>query len=196
MKFKKVVGISVIVAAGLAVILTALPASTFAHGAGSLSVAVTSNPRFPIAGQQAELTFRPVFNDGTPNTGQVPMVMLQWSSSGEHTHGGAAEEPAAPAQGGSMAGMDMGGTPAPAGGAPPEIMLMPVESSPGVYVANVTFVQGGPYVSTFSIGDDEVDTTIGVRAGPVSWFYVGALAGLIFIGAATVAVVKTVRRSW
>jgi hypothetical protein len=193
MTLNKLAGFS----AGLAVIMAALPASTLAHGAGSLSVQVTSNPRFPIAGQQAEMTFRPAFNDGTPATGQAPMVMLHWSSSGEHTHGAPAEAtPAVPAQGGSMAGMDMGGTPAPAGGVPEDIMLMPVETLPGVYVANVTFVQGGPYVSTFSIGDDEVDTDVGVRSGPVSWFYVGALAALIIVAAGSVAVVKTVRRSW
>ncbi len=194
---KKILILSISVLAAVSIALAAT--SALGHGAGTLSVSESSNPRFPIAGQQAELTFRPAFNDGTPNTGQVPMVMLQWSASGGHTHGPApaANANTPPADQGSMAnmpGMNMGTT--TAAGAPPEIMLMPVESSPGVYVANVTFTQGGRYVAVFSIGEDEVDTAIGVRSSPVAWWYVGALAGLVLVLAVIVAVVKTARRAW
>ena len=195
MKKILILSISLLSAVGLA-----LAASTaFGHGAGSLDVSMTSNPRFPIAGQQAQLTFRPVFNDGTPNEGQTPMVMLQWTASGGHTHGPEGEAAPAPQEpaGGSMAGMDMGGgAPTPADGPPAEIMLMPVETSPGVYVDNVTFQQGGRYVAVFSIGDDEADNTLGVRSSPVAWWFIGMLGGLVLALAAVVAVVKTVRRAW
>ena len=178
----------------LVLLIVVVSSSIFAHGAGSLTVGVSSVPRFPIAGQQAELTFTPVYDDGTPNTGLAPMVMVAWTASGGHNDGPAPAANATPA-GGSMAGMDMGGTPTPTD-TPPDIMLMPVETSPGVYVANITFEQGGRYVATFSSGDEESDVVVGVRSSPVSWGYVGMLAGLVIVLAASVAVVKTVKRGW
>jgi hypothetical protein len=195
-KLKKVVIPFLSVIAVLALTLVVVSSSILAHGAGSLTVGLSSNPRFPIVGQQAELTFTPVYSDGTPNTGLAPMVMVAWTASGGHTDGPAPATAAnATPAGGSMAGMDMGGTPATAG-TPPDIMLMPVETSPGVYAANITFEQGGRYVATFSSGDEEADVVVGVRSSPVSWGYVGMLAGLIIILAVSVAVVKTVRRTW
>jgi hypothetical protein len=181
--------LSVLAAIGIAL------AATVVQAHGGLDTQFSSKPRFPIAGQTAELTFI-ISSNGTPEKGQEPMVMLAWTASGAHTHG----EAAAPVSnttpaGGSMAGMDMGGTPATAE-APPEIMLMPVETSPGVYVANTTFTQGGRYLATVSIGDEEADIVIGVRSSAVAWGYVGMLAGLIIALAVAVAVVKTVRRTW
>jgi len=181
--------LSIFLAVGIALV------ATIAQAHGELDARVSSNPRFPIAGQPVELTFT-ISNNGTPEKGQEPMVMLAWTASGGHTH----EESAAPdanttAAGGSMAGMDMGGTPAPAD-TPPEVMLMPVETSPGVYVANTTFIQGGRYVATVSIGDEEADIVIGVRSSPIAWGFIGSLAGLVIALAAAVAVIKTVRRAW
>jgi hypothetical protein len=176
-------------ALGLALVAT----SVQAHGPGTLAVGFTSNPRFPVAGQPAEFTFTPVYNDGSPNTLLVPMVMIAWTASGGHTHGEQAVD-ATPAAG-SMAGMNMGTT-APSGGVPAEIMLMPLETTPGVYVSNVTFEQGGRYIATFSNGEDEFDIVVGVRSGSVAWWYIGVLAGVVIVLAAAVAVTKTARRTW
>ncbi len=78
----------------------------------------------------------------------------------------------------------------------PTIHLMPEEASPGVYVDKVTFEHGGRYVATVNAMGEEVDIVIGVRSSPVAWWYVGGLAGLVALLAGTVAVTKTVRRTW
>jgi hypothetical protein len=190
-KLKRIVIIllSVFAAMGLALVAS----SALAHG--GLDVVFSSSPRFPIAGQETVLTYK-ISDNGTPEAGlgQEVMVMMAQSASGGHTHGplpadagnGSAAMPA------DMPGMDMGG--AQVNAAP--VMLMPVETAPGVYVAKYTFTQGGRYVGTVQVGDEEADTVVGVRTSPIAWPFIFGLAGLCAVLAGTVAVVKTVKREW
>ncbi len=164
------------------------------HEAGTLEVAFSSSPRFPVVGEEAVLTFK-ISHNGSLEQGQAVMVMLAKSAAGGHgdedAHGGN-ETPSggAPA---NMAGMDHG---AQADEPVPMEHLMPEETSPGVYVAKHTFEQGGKYVATVQIGDDEADVFVAVRSSPIAWPYIIGLAGISALLAGIVAVVKTVRKEW
>ncbi len=153
-------------------------------------VALSIVPRFPVVGQEAKLTFKISSMDGVALARQDVMVMLNKNETGGHGHGEANAEEPAPAGGHDMA--NMGGKEEPV----PTIHLMPNEVSPGVYVDNVTFEQGGRYVATVIAMGEEVDVVVPVRAAPIAWWFVGGLAGLSVLMAAMVAVVKTVRRTW
>lgn len=182
-----IVLLSVMAALGLALI--AIP--VFADGGhGALEVAFSSSPRFPVVGEEAVLTFKISFNDGTPGAGQEVMVMLMKTETGGHGH---EEEPAAAEEPGNMAGMDHG---AQADEPAPMIHLMPEETSPGVYVSKHTFDVGGRYVATINVLGDEVDVVVPVRSSPIAWWYIGGLAGISALLAGVVALVKTVRREW
>lgn len=156
-------------------------------------VEFSSAPRFPIVGQEAELTFKISSMDGNPLAGQSVMIMIEKKDTAGHGHeeDGEHEDEEAPAGGHDMANMG-GGEEEP----PPMIHLVPDEVSPGVYAGEVTFEQGGRYIATVNVMGEEVDVVIGVRSSPVAWWFVGGLAGLVTLLAGTVAVTKTVRRTW
>ena len=193
-KLKDIVIVFISVLAALGLGLEAGP--VFANeGHGTLEVAFSSSPRFPVAGEEAVLTFK-ISSNGTPEAGQEVMVMLAKTASGGHGHGPAPADAgnASGAMPTDMPGMDMGG--AQATETSPAIMLMPDEISPGVYVAKYTFEQGGRYVATVQIGDEESDVVVPVRSGPIAWPYIIGLAGISALLAGVVAVVKTVRKEW
>ncbi len=191
-KLKKIVSILLIlgVLAALGLVLGASP--VFADGGhGALEVAFSSSPRFPVVGEEAVLTFKISFNDGTPGAGQEVMVMLMKSVAEGHGHEGEVQE--APAAGGhDMAAMDQGKEEEEV----PMIHLMPEETSPGVYVVKHTFEHGGRYLATVTVQGDEVDVVVPVRSGPIAWPYIMGLAGISALLAGVVAVVKTVRKEW
>lgn len=178
--------------------LSLIASPVFADGGhGALEVAFSASPRFPVVGEEAALTFKISFNDGTPGEKQEVMVMLAKTAAGGHGHGPApADAPAgdAAAMPANMPGMDMGG--AQAAEPAPMIHLMPDETSPGVYVAKHTFDVGGRYVATVQVLGDEVDVVVPVRSGPIAWWYIIGLAGISALLAGVVAVVKTVRKEW
>ncbi|MDO8716797.1 MAG: hypothetical protein Q7J73_08345 [Dehalococcoidales bacterium] len=164
------------------------------HEAGALEVAFSSSPRFPIVGKEAVLTFK-ISHNGSLEQGQEVMVMLAKSVAGGHGHEPAPADAgnASEAMPANMPGMDHG---APADEPVPMEHLMPAETSPGVYVAKHTFEQGGRYVATVQIGDEESDVVVAVRSSPIAWWYIIGLAGISALLAGVVAVVKTVRKEW
>ena len=184
--------LSVLAALGLA--LAVVP--VLADG-GALEVAFSSSPRFPVVGEEAVLTFK-ISHNGSIEQGQEVMVMLSKTAAGGHGHESANNETAAPAGGGgampaNMPGMNHG---APVAEPVPMEHLIPVETSPGVYVAKHTFEQGGKYVATVQVLDDEADVIVAVRSSPIAWPYIIGLAGISALLAGVVAVVKTVRKEW
>ena len=192
MKRIVIVFISVFTTIGLALGAS----SAFANeGHEALQVAFSSSPRFPVVGEEAVLTFK-ISSNGTPETGHEVMVMLTKTTAGGHGHEPAtADAPAgdAAAMPANMPGMDHG---AQAAEPAPMIHLTPEETSPGVYVSKHTFEQGGRYVATVQIGDEESDVVVAVRSDPIAWWYIIGLAGISALLAGVVAVVKTVRKEW
>ena len=169
------------------------------HEAGALEVAFSSSPRFPVVGEDAVLTFK-ISHNGSLEQGQAVMVMLAKSAAGGHgdedAHGG--NETQAGGDPADMAGMDMAGMDhgAQEEEVVPMIHLVPEETSPGVYVAKHTFEQGGRYVATVQVLDDEADVIVAVRSSPIAWPFIIGLAGISALLAGVVAVVKTVRKEW
>lgn len=185
--------------ATLALVTGAFASSVLSHGGGTgaLSSGFSSKPRFPIAGQQAEFTFTPFFNNGMPNTGLEPMVIIALQNSPSHTHASAARIKSSTEDRKSIDGMKKEGSSASnAGTLPQQILLFPVETLPGVYSDNVTIMRGGRYIATISVGSEEYNVVVSVRSSPVAWWYVGGLVGAVVIMAITIAVIKTVKRTW
>ena len=160
------------------------------HEAGEIEVAFSSSPRFPVVGEEAVLTFK-ISHNGSLEQGQEVMVMMMKSEKG-HGHEGEEEEEAPAAGGHDMAAMDQGEEEEEV----PMIHLIPEETSPGVYVAKHTFEQGGRYVATVQIEDEEADVVVAVRSSPIAWPYIIGLAGISALLAGVVAVIKTVRKEW
>ena len=143
--------------------------------AGKYEVTFSSNPRFPVVGEEAELTFR-VSHDGSPADGLMVMGMVAKAEEEGNGHGHGAVEAQAEEE--------------------VEHSMTAKEVSPGVYMFKHIFDGGGKYAITAHIGEEAEEFAVAVRSGPVSWPLVIGLTGFSLLLAGAVAMIKTVRKEW
>ena len=143
--------------------------------AGKYEVTFSSNPRFPVVGEEAELTFR-VSHDGSPADGLMVMGMVAKAEEEGNGHHGEVEAQAEEEE--------------------VEHSMTAKEVSPGVYMFKHTFDGGGKYAITAHIGEEAEEFAVAVRSGPVSWPLVIGLTGFSLLLAGAVAMIKTVRKEW
>ncbi len=145
------------------------------HEAGKYEVTFSSSPRFPVVGEEAELTFK-VFHDGTHEEELTMMVVLARAEEEDHHDAEENEEEEHE-----------------------EVELVEVtamETAPGVYVAKYAFEQDGKYQVTAYLGEEHTEFVVAVRSSPVAWPFVIGLAAVSVFLAAVVAVIKTIRKEW
>lgn len=146
------------------------------HEADEFEVTFSSNPRFPVAGEEAELTFK-VSHDGTHEEGLMVIVALAKVEEENHHHG---EEPEEEHEHEEVESAE----------------VTAIETAPGVYVAKYTFEDGGKYQVTAYLAEEHAEFVVAVRSSPVAWPFVIGLAGVSVLLAGVVAVIKTVRKEW
>ena len=159
----------------LGLVLAFIPAAATSHNQErGRHITFSSNPRFPVVGEGAELTFR-VSQDGSPVEGLMVMVMVAKAKKEDqgHAHGTAAQAEEAET-----------------------VTLTAKEVSPGVYVVKHTFVGGGKYATMAHIGEEAEEFAVAVRSRPVAWPLVIGLVALTVGVAGVVAVRKTLKREW
>lgn len=143
--------------------------------AGKYELTFFSNPRFPVVGEEAELTFR-VSDDGSPVDGLMVMGMVAKAEEDQgHGHGEVEAQ---------------------AGEAEAEHSMTAKEVSPGVYMFKHTFEAGGEYAITAHIGEEAHEFAVAVRSSPVSWPFVMGLTAFSLLLAGAVAMIKTIRKEW
>lgn len=198
-------GAVVLLALALGGASVALADAEHHHEPGELQVTFSSSPRFPVAGQEALLTFT-ISNSGNPEQGLTVHVVIAEASGGGHDDGdehsglGTARLLASvtiPPLGASPTLADVGHEHEEEHqeeAAPVE--LIATEEAPGVYVVKHTFDRDGKYQVTAHIGDEHAEFTVSVRSQPVAWPLVIGLGAAVLGTAAVVAVIKTVKRDW
>lgn len=145
------------------------------HTSVEFEVSFSSSPRFPVAGEEAELTFR-VFHDGTHEEGLMVMVVLARAEEEDHHDAEEHEEEEHEEV--------------------ESVEVTAIETAPGVYVAKYTFEQEGKYQVTAYLGEEHTEFVVAVRSSPVAWSFIIGLAGVSVLLAGVVAVIKTVRKEW
>ncbi len=194
------------------------------HGAGDYEANFSSDPRFPVMGEEAELTFM-VTHDGSPAEGLTLVLGLTRGEVG-HGHGDEAaadshdddaaadhhddetvadhhddetvaddyEDEAAADQHDDEAAADHHEEAENTEDGSIEIAV--IETAPGVYMAKYTFGEAGKYVGTAQIGGEPLEVGLSVRSEPVDWSFVAGLGGISLLVAGMVVVIKSVRREW
>ncbi|HEY83271.1 MAG TPA: hypothetical protein G4O01_08320 [Dehalococcoidia bacterium] len=163
-------------------------------GAGT-AVTFSASPRFPVAGQPAELTFT-VLHQGVPEE-ELPLTVVLTPLGTGHGHDGAHHQ-----HSGEVADEhphDEAAEPHHDEGSDEElesVTIAPAEIAPGVYTAEYTFDSGGKYLVTAQIGDEQREFEVAVRSAPVAWSFIIGLGAVSVFLAGMVAVVKTVRKEW
>ena len=192
-----------------------------AHGAGEFEVTLASSPRFPLAGEEAELTFI-VSHDGSRVEGLIVTLLLARMDMG-HNHGSdehddeaavddhhdeaAADDhhdEAAADDHHDEAAADDHHDEAVADDHHDEaentevdsVSVAAIETAPGVYVAKYTFDQEGKYLGTIQIVEEQTEFELAVRSEPVDWSFIAGLGGISLLVAGMVAVIKSVRKEW
>ncbi len=173
------------------------------HTSGEYEVTCGASPRFPVAGEEAELTCT-VLHDGTHEEGLAVTLLLARMEMGHDDHDEAVaddhDETEADHQDEAVAddhdeavandhdeseNVEV-----------ESVELAATETTPGVYVVKYTFEQEGKYLGTAQIGKEQADFVVAVRSSPIAWSFMIGLAGVSVFLAGAVAVVKTVRRKW
>lgn len=176
-----------VLALGLA--LTFIPAAAMSDGGkGDHLITFSSNPRFPVVGEGAELTFQ-VSQDGRPVGGLEVMVMVAKVEEEAHTGHGVAVQVEGEHHGhGVETQVEEKGE--------AEHSMTAREKSPGVYAVKHTFVGGGKYAITAQIGEEAEKFAVAVRSRPVAWPLVIGLVALTVGVAGVVGVSKTLKWDW
>ena len=144
---------------------------------GEDMVVLSSNPRFPVAGEQAQLTIQ-IMQDGEPEEGLEVMVLVQKLAG----TGGHADDMGEDLAGGEAAAAEM---------------FSLSEASPGAYTGNYTFEQGGVYMLMIHKGSEMIDELeLPVRFGPIAWPFIVVLGAVPLLLAGALAVIKSVRKEW
>ena len=173
------------------------------HTSSEFEVTLASSPRFPVMGEEAELTFI-VSHDGTHAEGLTVMVVFAKAEEDDHHDEAAADdhdeaaaddhdeaaaddhdEAAADDHHDEIESIEVGAA-----------EVMAIETAPGVYVAKYTFNQEGKHQVTAYLGEEQAEFTVSVRSGPVAWPFILGLVGVLVLLAGMVAIIKTVRRKW
>lgn len=150
------------------------------HASGEYEVTCGASPRFPVVGEEAELTCT-VLHDGIHDEEVTLSVLLARTEVGHDDHDEAeADDHRDEAESDEAEAA--------------EIYI--TETDHGVYVAKYTFEQEGKYLGTTQIGEEQADFVVAVRSSPIAWFFIIGLVGVTALVAGGVVVVKTVRRKW
>jgi len=157
------------------------------------AVTFSASPRFPVAGQPAELTFT-VLHEGAPEE-ELPLAAvvtpLETGHDGaDHQHSGEVADEHL---------HDEAAEPHHDDGSDEElesVTIVPAETAPGVYTTEYTFDSGGKYLVTAQIGNEQREFEVAVRSAPVAWSFIIGLGAVSVFLAGMVAVIKTVRKEW
>ncbi len=185
------------------------------HGAGDYEANFSSDPRFPVMGEEAELTFM-VTHDGSPVEGLTLVLGLTRGEVG-HAHGDEAaadphdddavadhhddetvaddhdDETVADDHDDEAVADDHDEADSTEAGS---VEIAVIETAPGVYMAKYTFEEAGKYVGTAQIGEEPVEVGLSVRSEPVDWSFIAGLGGITLLVAGMVVVIKSVRKEW
>lgn len=168
------------------------------HEAGKYGVTLVSGPRFPVMGEEAELTCT-IFHDGSLEEGLMVMVVLSKVEGDDHGHGAMEMEADMHAEGDEHSEAEHAEADEHQEGEAVEVMA--IETAPGVYVAKYTFEQEGKYLVTSHIGthaeegeDEHSEFVVAVRSNPVAWLFMIGLAAVPLFLTAVVVVIKAVRK--
>ncbi len=161
------------------------------YKSGEFEIAFSSNPRFPVVGQEAEFTFR-VSHDGSAVEGVIVTLALanieeEGHHDGEDSHQEDEQE---------HEEEDSHQEDEQEHEEVESMEITAIETAPGVYVAKYTFEQDGKYQLTAQIGDEPIEFVVAVRSNPVAWSFVIGLVAVSLFYAGVVAVIKTVRKEW
>lgn len=210
-----IVLLSVFVALGMALgagfaLADGEPETNHEHEAGEYEVTCWSSPRFPVAGEEAELTCT-VLHDGIHDE-EVTLSVLLARAEEEHGHGEADDQNEVEAADHDEAEADdhdeavaddhhheaeVADHDDGAESTETESVGIDItETDHGIYMAKYTFEQEGKYLGTAQIGNEQADFVVAVRSSPVAWFFMIGLVGVTALVAGVVVVVKTVRRKW
>ena len=173
------------------------------HTSGEYEVTCGASPRFPVAGEETELTCT-VLHDGIHEEGLAVTLLLARMEMGHDDHDEAVaddhdeavaddhDEAVADDHDEAVADDHDEAENTEVG----SVEIAAIETTAGVYVANYTFEQEGKYLGTAQIGEEQADFVVAVRSSPIAWFFILGLVGVSTLLAGVVVVVKTVRRTW
>lgn len=209
MKYKSkriaVIFLSILVAFGITLgagiaLASGDPEETDEHGASELDMTCWSSPRFPVAGEEAEVTCE-VSHDESPAEGLAVTLQLVRMELGHHGEGSDDHDEAVADDDHDEVVADDHHDEAVADDDHDEAEVESVEghafeTAPGIYVAKYTFEQEGKYLGTAQIGKEHTEFVVAVRSKPVAWPFLTGLAVVPLLLVGVVAVIKTVRRKW
>ena len=171
------------------------PEENHEHEASEFEVTLSSSPRFPVVGEEAEFTFR-VSHDGTPEERLMVTVVLARAEEEDHHHDAEEHEEAEADDHQHDEGVADDHHDEAENVVVESAGIVAIETAPGVYVVKYTFEQEGKYLGTAQIGEEQADFVVAVRSSPVAWSFVIGLAAVSVLMAGVVTVVKTVRKEW
>lgn len=189
--------LSIVVALWLTPGISFVLADEGEHEAGAFEVTFSSSPRFPVLGEEAELTFD-ISHNGSHEEGLVVMVVLAKTEEDDHhdeaevddSHDEAEvddhrDETEVDDSHGEAENTEAG-----------LVTIMATETAPGVYAAKYTFEQEGKFLVTAQIGEEQTDFVIAVRSSPIAWPFLIGLVGISALLAGVVAVRKKWKKEW
>ena len=149
------------------------------HEADEYEVTFSSSPRFPVLGEEAELTFE-ISHSGSHEEELVVMVVLAKAEEDDHHDEAEVDDHRDEAE-----NTEVG-----------PVTIMATETAPGVYAVKYTFEQEGKYLVTAQIGEEQTDFVVAVRSSPIAWPFLIGLVGISALLAGVVAVRKKGKKEW
>ena len=171
------------------------------HTSDEFEVTCEASPRFPVVGEEAELTCT-VLHDGAHEEGLAVTLLLARTEADHHGEVEADHQDDASADGHDEAEADhqddasVDGHDEAEGTDAESVGVVAIEKMAGGYVAKYNFEQEGKYLGTVQIGEEQTDFAVAVRSKPVAWSFMAGLGGITIFVAGMVLIIKIVRKDW